>query len=107
MPRDERDLDNNPYFRLSKMAGKLGIGMVYATQSPSTLSQKLLTETENIIVGHLSGDSDVKTVSTVRTEFSSFTELITRIQAPGYFFVLTASSRFVIPVQLHPFEGGM
>jgi len=42
------------YSRFAKVGVKFNIGIVYLTQSPSTVNQDLLALTENFFIGHLS-----------------------------------------------------
>jgi hypothetical protein len=82
-----------------KMAGKLGIGIVYSTQSPSTICRELLRQTENFFLGHLPA-SEVSCVASVENAFSGLERAISRTWAPGYLRVLTHSRRIAVPVQV-------
>ena len=57
-PRRDQDSEEI-YQRLAKEGAKYHIGMVYSTQSPSTLSRDLLAQTENFFIVHLSSEDDV------------------------------------------------
>lgn len=52
-PPDSKDL-TGVYARFAKEGAKFHIGMVYSTQSPSTINRELLAQTENFFVGYLS-----------------------------------------------------
>lgn len=94
------------YARFAKEGAKFHIGMVYSTQSPSTINGELLTQTENFFVGHLSSEGETKALSRLQTAFSGVEQDILRTKQPGYMRMLTRSHRFVVPVQARKFEAG-
>lgn len=102
-PPESKDL-TGVYARFAKEGAKFHIGMVYSTQSPSTINSELLAQTENFFVGHLSSQDETKSLSRVQIAFSGIEEDILRAKTPGYMRMLTMSNRFVIPVQAHKFE---
>ncbi len=102
-PPQSKDL-TGVYARFAKEGAKFHIGMVYSTQSPSTINSELLAQTENFFVGHLSSQDETKSLSRVQIAFSGIEEDILRAKTPGYMRMLTMSHRFVIPVQVHRFE---
>jgi hypothetical protein len=92
------------YSRLAKEGAKFHIGMVYSTQSPSTVSGELLAQTENFFVGHLSSRHEVDALARLQVAYAGVKEDILRSRQPGYMRMLTRSHRFVIPVQAHRFQ---
>lgn len=102
-PPDDRDL-TGVYARFAKEGAKFHIGMVYSTQSPSTINRELLAQTENFFVAHLSSQSETKALSQVQVAFAGTEEDILRAKTPGYVRMLTLSHRFVVPVQANKFE---
>ncbi|OHX34313.1 hypothetical protein BJL95_04000 [Methylomonas sp. LWB] len=102
-PPQTKDL-TGVYARFAKEGAKFHIGMVYSTQSPSTINSELLAQTENFFVGHLSSQDETRSLSRVQIAFSGIEEDILRAKTPGYMRMLTMSHRFVIPVQAHRFE---
>lgn len=92
------------YSRFAKEGAKFHIGMVYSTQSPSTISKELLAQTENFFVGHLSSSDETRALSKIQTAFSGVEEDIQKSKTPGYMRMLTMSHRFVVPVQANKFE---
>lgn len=102
-PPESKDL-TGVYARFAKEGAKFHIGMVYSTQSPSTINSELLAQTENFFVGHLSSQDETKSLSRVQVAFSGIEQDILRAKTPGYMRMLTMSHRFVIPVQAHRFE---
>ena len=97
-PRDASK-HTDVYSRFAKEGAKFHIGMVYSTQSPSTISQELLAQTENFFVGHLSSQDETKALAKVQVQFAGLEEEIMRSRTIGYMRMLTFSHRFVIPVQ--------
>lgn len=102
-PPESKDL-TGVYARFAKEGAKFHIGMVYSTQSPSTINSELLAQTENFFVGHLSSQDETKSLSRVQVAFAGIEQDILRSKTPGYMRMLTMSHRFVIPVQAHRFE---
>ena len=99
---DDKDL-SSIYNRLAKEEAKFHIGMVYATQSMTTLSPDLLKNTENFIIAHLNDDREVREV-TRRYEFRDVAEDVQRIRSRGFVRMITLSHRFALPVQFRKFE---
>ncbi len=91
--------NHDVYSRFAKEGAKFHIGMVYSTQSPSTISQELLVQTENFFVGHLSSTKETKALATQQVLFEGVQDDILRAKTPGYMRMLTMSNRFVVPVQ--------
>lgn len=87
------------YRRFAKEGGKYNIGMVYSTQSPTTISSDLLAQTENFFVAHLSSQDDVNRLSKLNIAYDSMKEDILRAQTVGYIRMLTRSHRFVVSMQ--------
>jgi hypothetical protein len=102
-PPDSKDL-TGVYARFAKEGAKFHIGMVYSTQSPSTINKELLAQTENFFVGHLSSQDETRALSRVQACFDGMEDDILRSKTPGYMRMLTMSHRFVIPVQAFKFE---
>ncbi len=93
--KDNQDV----YSRFAKEGAKFHIGMVYSTQSPSTISKELLVQTENFFVGHLASMDETKALTHTQIAFSGVEEDILRARTPGFMRMLTMSNRFVIPIQ--------
>lgn len=102
-PIGDKDL-TGPYARFAKEGAKFHIGMVYSTQSPSTINRDLLAQTENFFVGHLSSEDETKALTRSQGAFAGIEADILRARTPGYMRMLTQAHRFVIPVQAHKFE---
>lgn len=93
------------YSRFAKEGAKFNIGIVYCTQSPSTVNKDLLAQTENFFIGHLSSRLEASYLSDVQLAFSGCERQILRNRTPGYMQVLTFSHRYVVPVQAHMYTG--
>lgn len=102
-PRTSKET-TDVYSRFAKEGAKFHIGMVYSTQSPSTISQELLAQTENFFVGHVSSQDEAKSLGRVNVAFDGLEQDILRTKTPGYMRMLTQSHRFVVPVQAYKFE---
>jgi DNA helicase HerA-like ATPase len=92
------------YSRLSKEGAKYHIGMVYSTQSPSTINKDLLAQTENFFVAHISSRNEVKILANLNVAYENLQEDILQAKTPGYLRMLTRSHRFVMPVQARKFS---
>jgi len=91
------------YRRIAKEGAKYHIGMVYSTQSPTTINKDLLAQTENFFVAHLSSLDEVNALAKVNTAYDSLKEDILQAKTVGYLRMLTRSNRFVISVQARKF----
>lgn len=92
------------YRKLAKEGAKYHIGMVYSTQSVTTVSKDLLAQTENFFIAHLSSQDEVNVLAKVNVAYESLKDDILRAKTPGYVRMLTRSHRFVVPVQARKFE---
>lgn len=92
------------YSRFAKEGAKYHIGMVYSTQSPTTISSDLLAQTENFFIAHLSSQDEVNALARVNVAYESLKDDILRAKTQGYICMLTRSHRFVVPVQARKFE---
>ena len=101
-PSDEKDTIDI-YRRLAKEGGKYHIGMVYATQSVTSINRDLLAQTENFFVAHLSSQDQVNALARVNIEYDSLKDDIMRAKTPGYIRMLTKSHRFVVSMQAKRF----
>lgn len=92
------------YSRFAKEGAKFHIGMIYSTQSPSTINKELLAQTENFFVGHLSSQDEAHSLARLQVAYDGIEKDILRSKTPGFMRMLTMSNRFVIPVQAKLFE---
>ena len=102
-PRDTKDL-TGVYARFAKEGAKFHIGMVYSTQSPSTINKELLAQTENFFAAHMSSQDETNVLAKLQIQYEGLQQDILHTRTPGYMRMLTFSNRFVIPVQVNKFE---
>jgi hypothetical protein len=100
--KDEAAVDI--YRKLAKEGAKYHIGMVYSTQSVTTVSKDLLAQTENFFIAHMSSQDEVNALAKMNVAYDSMKDDILRAKTPGYIRMLTRSHRFVVSVQAHKFE---
>ncbi len=91
------------YRRFAKEGAKYHIGMVYSTQSPSTVNSDLLAQTENFFIAHLASQDDTNKLARVNIAYDSIKNDILQAKTPGYMRMLTRSHRFVVPMQARRF----
>jgi hypothetical protein len=92
------------YRRFAKEGAKYHIGMVYSTQSPSTINSDLLAQTENFFVAHLASQDDTNKLAKVNVAYDSIKNDILQAKTPGYMRMLTRSHRFVVSMQARRFN---
>ncbi len=102
-PNSSKDV-TTIYNRFAKEGAKYHIGMVYSTQSPTTVSKDLLAQTENFFIAHLSSRDEVEALAKLNIAYESLRADILSAKKPGYVRMLTRSHRFAIPVQAKKFE---
>lgn len=87
------------YRKFAKEGAKYHIGMVYSTQSPSTVNADLLAQTENFFIAHLASQDDTNKLAKVNIAYDSIKNDILQAKTPGYMRMLTRSHRFVVSMQ--------
>ncbi|HCT30217.1 MAG TPA: hypothetical protein DIW31_05680 [Bacteroidales bacterium] len=92
------------YRRFAKEGAKYHIGMVYSTQSPSTVNSDLLAQTENFFIAHLASQDDTNKLAKVNIAYESIKNDILQAKTPGYMRMLTRSHRFVVSMQANRFS---
>lgn len=95
--------DTKIYRNFAKQGAKRHIGMVYSTQSPSTVNSDLLAQTENFFVAHLASKDDANKLAKVNVAYESIISDILQAKTQGYMRMLTRSHRFVVPLQAKKF----
>lgn len=96
---DDDDDDTKIYRRFAKEGAKYHIGMVYSTQSPTTINSDLLAQTENFFIAHLASIDDVNRLARVNVAYESMKNDILQAKTVGYIRMLTRSHRFVVSLQ--------
>lgn len=101
-PNDKKDV-TDIYSRFAKEGAKYHIGMVYSTQSPTTVNKDLLGQTENFFILHLSSEEEVNALAKLQVAYKGIQGDILLSKTPGYVRMLTRSHRFIVPVQANRF----
>lgn len=97
-PKKDSDV-TDVYSRFAKEGAKFHIGMVYSTQSPTTVNKDLLAQTENFFVAHLSSQDEANALARLQVAYDGLQKDILSSKTKGYIRMLTFSNRFVIPIQ--------
>ena len=101
-----KSTSTDPYVTMAREAAKFNLGMIFATQEPAAVDESVLNQTSNWIVAHLNDEAQVKQIEG-RYEFKRFKDQILSAEDPGFVRLKTASSRYVLPVQIHRFDQAM
>ena len=89
--------------RSAKEGSKLNIGMVLATQAPSSVMPEILSETDNWVLSYLNSDAERRVVAGYM-DFSDFIEQIGKVSEQGFVRIRTLSQAYTVPVQLDKFQ---
>ncbi len=98
-----RDVLSTVWARAAKEGGKMNLGVVLATQAPSSVLPEILSETDNWFIAHLNSDNEAKVVERY-LDFAHFIPQIRRVSEPGFIRLRTLSSGYTVPVQLDRFK---
>ena len=103
LPRERTaDILRTVWARSAKEGSKMSIGMMLATQAPSSIMPEILSETDNWILAHLNSERE-RNVIAGYWDFRDFTDQIGRVSEPGFVRVRTLSLAYTVPVQLDRF----
>ena len=104
LPRaNARDNLTSVWARTAKEGSKLNIGMVLATQAPSSVMPEILSETDNWVLSYLNSDTERRVVAGYM-DFSDFIEQIGKVSERGFVRIRTLSQAYTVPVQLDKFQ---
>ena len=98
-----RDVLSTVWARAAKEGGKMNLGMVLATQAPSSVLPEILSETDNWFISHLNSDAEARIVEGYQ-DFEHFVPQIRRVSEPGFIRLRTLSAGYTVPVQLDRFR---
>ena len=104
LPRaNARDNLTSVWARAAKEGSKLNIGMVLATQAPSSVMPEILSETDNWVLSYLNSDAERRVVAGYM-DFADFIEQIGKVSEQGFVRIRTLSQAYTVPVQLDKFQ---
>lgn len=89
--------------RSAKEGSKLDIGMVLATQAPSSIMSEILSETDNWILAHLNSKKE-RAVLGDYEDFDDFLDQIGQVSEPGFVRMRSLSLAYTVPVQFRLFR---
>lgn len=106
LPRaNARDNLKTVWARAAKEGSKLNIGMVLATQAPSSVMPEILSETDNWILAYLNSENERRVIAGYM-DFADFLDQIGKVSEQGFVRVKTLSQAYTVPVQLAKFSLG-
>lgn len=106
LPRAGSNKDNNlrsVWARSAKEGSKMNIGMILATQAPSSIMPEILSETDNWILAYLNSENERRIIAGYM-DFEDFLEQIGRVSEPGFVRLRTLSLAYTVPIQFDKFE---
>ncbi len=104
LPRaNARDNLTSVWARAAKEGSKLNIGMVLATQAPSSVMPEILTETDNWVLSYLNSGSERRVIADYM-DFADFVDQIGKVSEQGFVRIRTLSQAYTVPVQLDRFQ---
>ncbi len=103
LPRaNARDNLTTVWARSAKEGSKLNIGMVLATQAPSSVMPEILSETDNWVLSYLNSGAERRVVADYM-DFADFIDQIGKVSEQGFVRIRTLSQAYTVPVQLDKF----
>lgn len=89
--------------RSAKEGSKMNLGMVLATQAPSSIMPEILSETDNWILAYLNSENERRVIAGYM-DFDDFLEQIGQVSEPGFVRMRTLSLAYTVPVQFDRFR---
>jgi len=95
------------FVELAKEGRKYGLGGIFITQQPGSISNEIVSQGDNFFVFHLLSKTDLNSLSNANAHYSN--DIITQIlnePIKGKSYMWTSHQPFVIPVMIENFEDG-
>ena len=90
-----RDNLTSVWARAAKEGSKLNIGMVLATQAPSSIMPEILSETDNWVLSYLNSGSERRIVADYM-DFADFVDQIGKVSEQGFVRIRTLSQAYTV-----------
>ena len=104
LPRvGQQDTLTTVWAKTAKEGSKLNIGMVLATQAPSSVMPEILSETDNWVLAYLNSERE-RRIESEYMDFADFSEQIGKVSEQGFVRIRTLSQAYTVPVQLDRFK---
>ena len=104
LPRaNTADILRTVWARSAKEGSKMNLGMVLATQAPSSIMSEILSETDNWILAYLNSENERRVIAGYM-DFGDFLEQIGKVSEPGFVRMRTLSLGYTVPVQFDLFR---
>lgn len=109
LSQDQLSSGSGVFERLAKEGRKFHIGLVYITQQPSAIDTKITSQTENLIVMHLSNTNDTMILNKIKDKFDLLTCRFLKDEAQkGLAYIYSEPHQpFVLQAQIHKFNKEM
>ena len=102
LPSSGKDDLTSIWARMAKEGSKYNVGMVLATQEPSSVMPAILKNTDNWFIAHLNNTDEIRTINKFY-DFEDYQYQIRSISEPGFVRMRTLSNPYTIPVQIDLF----